>query len=188
MATPLLTVADLAQDVERGRNVEFLFFWGHHPRPDGSIGPSCLSQWWPAPFVVDGLAFRTAEHYMMWRKATLFDDAAIAEQVLTATDLRQVKALGRKVHGFEPGAWEASRVDIVVTGNLAKFQQNDDLCAYLLSTGDRVIVEASPVDSIWGIGLAADDPRACEPAQWRGLNLLGFALTHVRTTLRSTSR
>lgn len=72
----------------------------------------------------------------------------------------------------------------MVAGNLAKFGQHTDLREYLLGTGDRVLVEASPLDRVWGIGLAADDERAVSPDQWRGLNLLGFALMQVRETLR----
>ena len=90
--------------------------------------------------------------------------------------------------GFDQASWEAKRYDIVVSGSLAKFGQHDDLRAFLLGTGERVLVEASPVDRVWGIGLAADDPRADDPARWRGANLLGFALMAARDTLRASTR
>ena len=88
------------------------------------------------------------------------------------------------MRGFQEPIWQQNRVAIVVEGNYAKFSQSGPLRDFLLSTKDRVIVEASPVDEIWGIGLAADDPHADNPLEWRGLNLLGFALMDVRERLR----
>jgi ribA/ribD-fused uncharacterized protein len=184
MSAPVSSVAELSDLVRDGRTPEFLFFWGHRPRRDGSIGPGCLSQWWPAPFTVDGLEFATAEHYMMWAKAMLFGDHGIAGQVLTVEHPNAAKTLGRRIAGFDEQTWQKHRFDIVVAGNLAKFGQHPDLGAFLLGTGERVLVEASPVDRIWGIGLAADDPAAGDPDRWRGPNLLGFALMRVRATLR----
>lgn len=175
---------DLATVAHQGRTAGFLFFWGHQPRRDGRIGRACLSQWWQAPFTVDGVTFATAEHYMMWAKAMLFDDRTVAEQVLGAADPQAAKALGRRVAGFDEPTWRAHRFDVVVTGNLAKFDQHPPLAAFLLGTGDQVLVEASPVDRVWGIGLAADHPDAGDPQRWRGENLLGFALMRVRTMLR----
>jgi ribA/ribD-fused uncharacterized protein len=163
--------------------VKFLFFWGHQPERDGSVGRGCLSQWWPCSFVVDGVTFASAEHYMMWRKALLFDDTTVAARVLAAASPAEAKALGREVSGFSEPAWVAERLDIVVAGNLAKFGQNPSLRSYLLGTGSRVLVEASPLDRVWGIGLTADDPRATDPSSWQGLNLLGEALMEVRSRL-----
>jgi ribA/ribD-fused uncharacterized protein len=160
-----------------------LFFWGHQPERDGSIGKGCLSQWWPCSFVVDGQQFASAEHYMMWRKAMLFNDVAVATQVLAARTPAEAKALGRVVSGFSSPAWEAARLEIVVEGNLAKFGQDPSLRSYLLSTGSRVLVEASPQDRVWGIGLVESDPRAADPSAWLGLNLLGEALMEVRSRL-----
>jgi ribA/ribD-fused uncharacterized protein len=167
------TAADLTSD-ER-----FLFFW----KPDPGQDKSCLSQWWPSPFEVDGLTFDTAEHHMMWGKATLFGDELSAKRIRAARTPKQAKDLGQQVGNFDQATWDAHRTEIVVTGNVHKFRQHDDLRAFLLSTGDRVLVEASPLDRIWGIGLREDDPRAEDPAQWRGLNLLGFALGEVRKVL-----
>jgi ribA/ribD-fused uncharacterized protein len=178
------TVADLADLIASGERVKFLHFWGHKPQPDGSIGAGCLSQWWPAAFHVDGREYATAEHYMMWSKAMLFGDNEIADQVLAAAHPHRAKTLGRQVRGFDQAVWEAWRYATVVAGSVAKFGQHADLRSYLLGTGDRVLVEASPVDRIWGIALAADDPRAADPAQWRGQNLLGFALMDARDRLR----
>ena len=163
---------------------KYLFFWGHRPERDGSVGKGCLSQWWPASFEVDGLTFATAEHYMMWRKAMLFGDAPIAEQVLAAGHPKVAKDLGRGVADFDAAVWERERYDIVVAGTAAKFGAHEDLRRFLVTTGDRVLVEASPLDAVWGIGLAADHPDAANPDRWPGLNLLGKALMDVRARLR----
>lgn len=160
-----------------------LLFWGHRPRPDGSLGPSCLSQWWPAPFVVDGRVFVTAEHYLMWQKASLFGDDRTAERILATDDPAEAKRLGRTVAGFDENVWSQRRFEIVVDGNRAKFGQHEDLGRYLLGTGSQVLAEASPVDTEWGIGFAADHPDARKPSRWRGKNLLGIALMQVRAEL-----
>ncbi|MEV4152087.1 NADAR family protein [Nocardia salmonicida] len=177
------SVEQLCQAIAQGISPKYLAFWGHSPRRDGSIGSSSLSQWWPATFTVDGLEFATAEHYMMWRKAMLFDDPATAAKILGVGHPSQAKKLGRQIRNFDDNVWERARFDIVVAGSVAKFGQDDALRRYLVGTGSRVLVEASPVDRIWGIGLAADDPGATDPLRWRGLNLLGFALMRAREEL-----
>ena len=175
---------ELLQKVRSGLRPNFLFFWGHRPLPNGEIGKSCFSQWWPAPFTVEQFRYPTAEHFMMAEKAHLFADEETRAQVLKAGSPKAAKQLGRQVKGYQESVWVAARFQIVVTGNLAKFSQNRELGKYLLATGDSVLVEASPVDRIWGIGLAADSEQAKNPEQWRGLNLLGFALMEVRQRLR----
>jgi ribA/ribD-fused uncharacterized protein len=177
------SVEELRAAVAGGARPEFLFFWGHRPRRDGTLGPSCLSQWWPAEFEVDGRRFASAEHWMMWHKAEMFDDHDMAGRILAAATPAEAKKLGAQVRGFDSAAWEAERFAVVVAGNRAKFGQHPELAAYLRGTAPRVLVEASPVDRIWGIGLAADDERAADPAGWQGLNLLGFALMQVRDQL-----
>lgn len=177
------SVDQLVELIVGGGAVKFLFFWGHRPSASGGIGKGCLSQWWPAAFTVDGLQYPTAEHFMMAAKARLFGDAAIAERVRAAPHPGAAKALGRQVRDFDEERWGRERFGLVVTGNLAKFGQHPDLGEFLIGTGDRVLVEASPVDSVWGIGLSADDDRATSPDRWPGLNLLGFALMEVRTRL-----
>jgi ribA/ribD-fused uncharacterized protein len=163
---------------------KLLFFWGHQPSKDGRITTSCLSQWWPAPFSVGGLTYPTAEHRMMAGKARLFGDDQVATQILGAGSPRQAKQLGRQVSRFDAARWDAEKYRIVTEGSFEKFRQHKALGAFLLSTGDQVLVEASPVDRIWGIGLAADDERAANPLLWRGENLLGFALMEARDRLR----
>lgn len=166
---------------------KYLFFWGHTPKKGGVVGPECLSQWYPAPFEVDGVRFATAEHYMMWGKARLFGDERAAAKIVAAGHPQEAKNLGRTITGFDEDAWVASRLEIVTAGNVEKFRQNPDLLAFLLGTRERMLVEASPVDRIWGIGLAATDEKAQDPAKWRGLNLLGEALMAARETLRDAA-
>jgi len=166
-----------------GQDGAFLFFWGHQPRPDGTIGPSCLSQWWPASFSVDGIAYPTAEHWMMAAKARLFGGDQALAAVLAAASPKDAKAVGRAVRGYREQDWAAARFGLVVAGSLAKFRQNPDLADFLRSTGRSVLVEASPRDLIWGIGMGAGNPDASRPSRWRGSNLLGFALMNARDQL-----
>ena len=142
-----------------------------------------FSQWYPCSFTVEQLGFTHAEQYMMYAKAVLFGDTATAEQILAAKTPRLQKQLGRRVANFDEQVWVMFREGIVYTGNYAKFSQNADLLKLLLQTRGTTLVEASPRDKIWGIGLAEDDPRAHDRTQWRGLNLLGQTLTRVREAL-----
>ena len=162
-----------------GEPLKFTFFWGHR-RSKTVVTASCFSQWFEAGFTVEGQHYPTAEHFMMAEKAALFDDHDIRAQVLQAPTPEAAKALGRHVRGFSEPVWLQHRYDIVVRANQAKFFQNPRLNEYLLHTGSSVIVEASPVDSIWGIGLAQDNADVHNPNLWKGLNLLGFALMQVR--------
>ncbi|MFH9178667.1 NADAR family protein [Streptomyces albogriseolus] len=174
----------LIEAVRAGERVKYLHFWGHRPLPDGRIGASCLSQWWPSPFTVDGVEYATAEHWMMAAKARLFGDTEGERRVLAAGHPSEAKKAGRLVRGFDEEIWRRERFGIVVTGSEHKFAAHGGLRSFLLGTGDRVLVEASPVDRVWGIGLAADDEAAADPARWRGPNLLGFALMEARRRLR----
>jgi hypothetical protein len=143
----------------------------------------CLSQWYPAPFDVDGQQYPTAEHFMMAEKARLFGDEGARQQILASGSPGAAQALGRRVRGFDDRIWGEHRVDIVARGSVAKFSQHPDLRSFLVATGDKVLVEASPRDRIWGIGLGPDDPAAHDPLAWRGLNLLGFALMSARDAI-----
>jgi ribA/ribD-fused uncharacterized protein len=166
-----------------GDHPDLLFFWRATPGGSGRPGPGCLSQFWTAPFTVDGVTYRSAEHWMMAEKARLFGDNRARDAVLASPTSPEAKAAGRTVRGFSEAAWGAARYGVVVAGNLAKFSQHDDLRRYLVSTDPRVLVEASPSDPVWGIGLAEADERAPRPSQWQGTNLLGFALMEVREQL-----
>ncbi|MFC3997982.1 NADAR family protein [Nocardiopsis sediminis] len=178
-----MSLDDLRVRAAGGERLRYLYFWGHRARPDGTPGPGCLSQWWPAAFTVDGVRYATAEHWMMAEKARLFGDTAAAGRILAAAEPGAAKRLGREVAGFDEAVWRERRFDIVVRGSVHKFGQNAELGAFLRATAARVLVEASPLDRVWGIGLAADDERAADPALWPGENLLGFALMRARTEL-----
>lgn len=176
------TREELAEFVNHGNKVKYVFFWGHQ-KPKSGVLKSCFSQWYDSPFECEGNNFMTAEHYMMYRKALLFGDSEAAQRLLSASNPGEAKAIGREVKGFDQANWDTHRFDIVVSGNLAKFSSNPDLKEFLLNTGNRVLVEASPVDKIWGIGLAEDNPACENPNLWKGANLLGFALMEVRDQL-----
>jgi ribA/ribD-fused uncharacterized protein len=184
MTHPIESINTLLTAIDAGFQPKYLFFWGHQPSKNGQITKSCFSQWWEGhAFEVEGVLYKTAEHYMMAEKARLFGDEASRTQILAANHPSEAKELGRKVTNFVDDIWVTQRFDIVTQANLAKFGQHADLKQFLLNTGERVLVEASPHDRIWGIGLKDNDPKAPHPAEWRGLNLLGFALMTVRARL-----
>lgn len=165
-------------------DAKFLFFWGHTPSKDGTITKTCFSQWWQSAFVVERIEYKTAEHWMMAKKALLFNDSEVFEKILLAKSPAEAKKLGRQIKNYNEAIWLANRYEIVKQGNIHKFSQNLDLKEYLLQTNARVLVEASPVDAIWGIGMASDNEDVNFPEKWKGLNLLGFALMEVRDELR----
>ena len=180
MTVKIRSREDLIAYLAEGHRVNYLFFWGHTKPGDGSIDKSCLSQWYEAGFEIDGIYYPTAEHFMMAEKARLFGDNEILEQILISRHPREAKQLGRAVKNYDEQHWHEHRFDIVTRGNIAKFTQNAELKAYLLNTGNRVLVEASPRDRIWGIGMGKSNPDAGNPVKWRGLNLLGFTLMEAR--------
>lgn len=167
----------------RGERYKFLFFWGHTPAKDGRISESCLSQWWQCHFQIEGVAYSCAEQFMMAEKARMFGDKEMLLKIMETTYPKEMKAYGRAVQGFDKEAWEKACYDIVKRGNLEKFIQNPELLRFLLGTERRILVEASPRDRIWGIGMGKSNPDVENPLKWRGANLLGFALTEVRDEL-----
>ena len=185
MLLPETRRAQLLDAESAGKSIDILAFWGHRPAPGGSIGSGCLSQWWPGQFTVEGVTYPTAEHWMMAGKARLFGDPAGLTAVLAAASPGAAKAAGRLVRGFDEERWRSARYELVVAGNLAKFSQNQVLNDFLRRTGRKVLVEASPFDRIWGVGMAASNPAVQKASTWRGLNLLGFALMDVRDHLRT---
>lgn len=151
----------------------FVLFYG---------GP--FSQWATSPFKIGDLNFSCAEHYMMYQKANIFCDNDMSNAIYGTTNPSKQKMYGRKVKGFNIPLWSRVCTGIVYIGSYAKYNQNPELKKALLDTGDRILVEASPTDRIWGIGLAETDPRALKPLQWNGQNLLGEVLMKVRKELR----
>jgi len=169
--------------INTGFQAKYIFFWGHTAPAGEVMGKFVFSQWFPSPFTVNGIGYKTAEHWMMAQKALLFEDRDAFQKIINSNKPAEVKALGRAVRNYEEARWNEKKFGIVVQGNIHKFAQNKDLGAYLIGTGDRVIVEASPVDPVWGIGLAQDSPDALQPDTWKGENLLGFALMEARDFL-----
>ncbi|KQV47737.1 NADAR family protein [Duganella sp. Root336D2] len=177
-------VVELCEHIQNHGQPKMLLFWGHRPSKDGGVTKTCFSQWFEAAFAVDGTRYPTAEHFMMAQKARLFNDAVALGRILQSPNPAVAKAAGREVEGFDEEVWAENRWDIVVKANHAKFSQNPALRKFLLATGEQVLVEASPVDFVWGTGFAADSPHAENPFEWTGMNLLGFALMEVRARLR----
>ncbi|WP_109440418.1 NADAR family protein [Acinetobacter haemolyticus] len=176
-------LTDLVQATQQGQVFKYLFFWGHIPKQSHVVDKSCLSQWFDAAFNVEGILYPTAEHYMMAQKAKLFGDHEIFEKILNVRHPNEAKQLGRNVRHYDEQRWREQRFEIVVQANLAKFSQHQELKNFLISTNNRILVEASPVDKIWGVGMAKDHENIQDPRLWNGLNLLGFALMQVRSKL-----
>ncbi len=175
----------IIQKIRAGETVKFLFFWGGTPRYEGSIDNSCLSQWYDCVFTADGREYHTAEQYMMAQKALLFKDNEIYEKIMSEDHPSKYKKLGRQIRGFDEKIWARHKAEIVTAGNVAKFSCNESLKSFLLGTAKsgRVLVEASPYDKVWGIGMSKDNPGAEDPEKWKGENLLGFCLMEARDIL-----
>lgn len=176
----IYNLEELQKAYSTGERFKFLFFWGHTPDEDGRIGAPCLSQWWQCRFQAEGMEYSCAEQYMMAEKARLFGDKEMLQKIMESSHPKEMKAWGRAVRGFDKEVWDSSCYEIVKKGNQAKFSQNPELLSFLTGTGKRILVEASPRDRIWGIGMGKSNPDAENPLKWKGRNLLGFALTEVR--------
>jgi len=153
-------------------NEQFTLFWN---------GP--FSQWHPSTFVVDGISYCHAEQFMMAKKAQLFKDQATLAKIMAATNPKDQKKLGREVVNFDAKKWDEVKLSVVYIGNYHKFTQNPTLKKELLLTKETTMVEASPYDCIWGVGLAPDDKRANNRNEWRGQNYLGRVLDAVRARI-----
>ena len=163
---------------------EFIFFYGHHSS-NNMVTKACLRQWWPCKFKSDNIEYISAEQYMMAEKAKLFNDMNAYQLILQKEHPGDIKKLGRQIKNFNEEIWNKNKINIVVKGNILKFSQNEELKNFLIGTGDKVLVEASPHDQIWGIGMYAKDPNVTNPVKWRGQNLLGFSLMHVRDIIKN---
>jgi ribA/ribD-fused uncharacterized protein len=125
------------------------------------------------------------EQFMMFSKAKLFNDEQSAQKILATADPMAQKILGRKVAGFNLEEWVRRRESVVFVGCREKFAQNPGLRTMLLATAPTELVEASPYDLIWGIGLGERDSRIADKRYWCGQNLLGITLMRVRDVLAS---
>jgi ribA/ribD-fused uncharacterized protein len=153
-------------------NDKFVFFWG-----------GIYSNWFPCNLLISGAHYNCVEQYMMAQKALAFDDMQAYNDVMATPDPSKQKAIGRKVIGFDPKAWNAISKDVVYEACWVKFQ-DANLKAQLLATGDKELVEASPYDTIWGIGMGENDPDRFDKTKWRGTNWLGVVLMEVRKNLK----
>jgi ribA/ribD-fused uncharacterized protein len=178
-----IDVVGLRRAVADGRSFRYRLFYGHQARGDGQLSDSVFSQWWPCRFEEGGQVYTSAEQFMMAGKARLFGDAERLADIAATHDPAACKALGRQVRGFDETRWRDARFDLVTRGSVAKFGEGP-LRAHLFATGDEILVEASPRDRIWGIGLGRASDAARDPRTWRGQNLLGFALVRARAILR----
>lgn len=160
-------------------NKNYTFFWE-------DVSP--FSQWHRAGFTIDGVYYKTAEHWMMWKKAMLFGDTDSAEKAIKANHPRDAKAVGRAVKGFVKKDWEENCKQFVYDGNYAKFTQNKACMDALMATGDTLLVEASPYDYIWGIGLDEEQAKKIPQKDWPGTNWLGEILTRLRDDLKSRTK
>jgi ribA/ribD-fused uncharacterized protein len=145
-----------------------------------------FSNWHPCRFSYHDVHFTSVEQFMMFAKAKLFDDEQSASKILATDDPMTQKMIGRKVASFDLARWELRRESIVFVGCREKFSQNPGLRSILLATAPTELVEASPYDLIWGIGLGERDARIADRQQWRGRNLLGITLMRVRDALSQT--
>ena len=151
-----------------------VFFW----KDDEDNG--CFSNWYHRKFVIDGFEYLHVEQYMMAQKAKLFHDSERYTAILRSTKPWECKDLGKQVTPFDSKTWDSVKYEVVKTGNRAKYEQNPDLKAKLLNTGNAVLAEASPSDKIWGIGLDAAAAANTDPTEWPGQNLLGRILMELR--------
>lgn len=152
---------------------DFVFFWG-----------GTFSQWCPSKFTINNIEYNCAEQYMMAKKALLFRDKESYNKIMNSKDPSYQKQTGRKVKNFNADKWNSKCRDYVYEANYAKFTQNPKMLEELLSTGDKEIVEASPEDKIWGIGLHQHDQGAWDKETWLGTNWLGEAIMKVRVDIK----
>ena len=177
-----MNIEQLRNEYAHAERFQYMFFCGH--KENKKVTKACFSQWYECKFTVDGVEYHTAEQYMMAQKAVLFGDKEVLQKIMSADNPAVYKSLGRQIRNFDEKIWNEHKFQIVVNGNMAKFSQNPELLDFLVKTGDRILVEASPYDRIWGIGKSKDDFDIENPFKWKGENLLGFALMEVRENLK----
>lgn len=131
------------------------------------------------------IEFNCAEQAMMAAKASIFRDEEALEKIMATNDPKEQKALGREVKGFKDELWNQVRYEVVLSNNVLKFSQNEELLKFLAMFHEQTIfAEAAPWDKVWGIGLGPDDPRALDIYQWQGENLLGKVIGEIRRNIK----
>lgn len=153
-----------------------IFFWG-----------SCFSNWFLTSFEYKNELFANSEQALMFEKARLMNDHVSKEKILKENDPKKVKILGRKVAPWDQELWDQKCLELMTDILIAKFGSNENLRSKLLATGEKVLVEASPHDKIWGIGLHYSDDKVLDEKNWKGSNLLGKSLMAARQKLKSES-
>ena len=161
------TLKQIIDRYNSGEKIDYVMFWENLEDP-GKVTKSCLSNWYECSFYVGGTKFFTTEQYMMAQKALLFGDKTIYDEIMKAHDPKTFKSLGKEVRHFNPTFWDENK-----------------LKEFILSTKDAVLVEASPLDKIWGIGLNRENKDSQNPNLWKGENNLGFTLMEVRDAIKS---
>lgn len=173
------TIKTVRKRFTDGEKLSFLFFYSNK---------DIYSNWYPAKFTIDNIQFANSEQAMMYYKAVLFQDSRICSLLKKEKNPATCKRLGRAIEGFNESKWQNCRCKIMTKVLYNKFSQNPKLKEQLLATDDKILVEASPYDTIWGIGLDKNDNRTLNPNYWKGLNLLGFCLMEVREMLKNEEK
>jgi len=156
------------------QNDKYFFFWKHR-----------LSQWHIVNFTAGSYTYNCCEQYMMHLKAVLMRDPETAAEIMNEKNPYNHQTLGRKIKNFNQEVWDMNKYSVVLTGNRARFTQSAECRELLLATGDKILVEASPYDKVWGIAMGVNDPDILDETKWRGQNLLGKVLTQVREELKA---
>ena len=169
--------------MESNISEKYIFFWDHEEK-EGEATKKCLSQWYDCQFESEGKKYYTSEQYMMAQKALLFKDQETYDKIMNSKIPKEIKELGRQVKNFSSEIWNKKKFEIVTNGNIAKFSQNEKLKNFLLNTKNKILVEASPYDNIWGIGMSEDDNDILDEKKWKGQNLMGKAIMKAREFIK----
>lgn len=145
------------------------------------------SNFHPSKFTLDGIEYEHNEQYYQHQKSIVNGDTKRASAVLKASDPYDCYKIGSEVV-VKDREWENKSLEIMERGCLAKFTQNKDLAKFLLSTGNTVLLEASPVDKFFGIGMSLNNPELFQPEKWPdgATNWLGKILSKTRAALKDS--